>query len=330
MREDRVDFSIIIRMAISLFPIFLGLPTVAVVMCAYNLAMSIILLGPVTSIVSSLTAALISMLFYGFIVQGGELLGLFVALEAILMGAICGVVFLKRQSFYKGVWLSGAGYLTVSYINMMQSAHKMGQSVADYLTLASFEQIKVQFMQTIGQIQLGEEEIVAIFDAIRKIIVMVIPSTLVLMSIIIGYIVMWCVNYFLRKIPAFKKDAHSFALLRMPKMAVLFMIFVTVLCFVFKSDDIFYVLINVVVVFGGLCFFSGMSVVDFFLRRKIEKMLPRIGVHFLIYMLSGFITGIIPYANIIFVYIVIAMLDSFVNIRRIKPIKEEGEVNEEE
>ena len=329
MREDRINFSIIIRMALSLLPVFLGLPTVAVVMCAYNLAMSIILIGPVTGLVSSLSTVLLSMLFYGFIAPVGELMGLFLALEAIIMGVICAVVMLKGYSFYKGVWLSGIGYLAISFIEVMHSAHKMGQSVADYLTLASFEQIKIQFLQMIEQLQIGEKEIMAVFEAIRKITVMVIPSTLVLMSIIIGYTVMWCVNYFLRKIPAFKKDAHSFALLRMPKMAILFMILVSVLCFVLKSENIVYVLINVAVVFGGLSFFSGMSVVDFFLRKKIKAMFPRIGVHFLIYMLSGLITGIIPYANIIFVYVIIAMLDSFINFRRIKP-SEEGESNEEE
>ena len=47
-------------------------------------------------------------------------------------------------------------------------------------------------------------------------------------------------------------------------------------------------------------------------------------------MISGIITGIIPFANIFLIYILLSVVDSFVNIRRIETNDKEGEINEEE
>lgn len=330
MREEKINLSIIIRIAVSLIPIFLGMPTIAMIICAYNIAMSLILIGPMTCLISSLSAVLLSMLFCGFIAVGGELQGLFLSLEAVLAGVVCAVVTIRRESFYKGIWLTAAAYLIPSYINVMQSAHKAGQSVSDYLTLASFDQIKLSLAQTLSQLQLSEETLFEILDTIRETTIMIIPSVLVIVSIVIGYAIMWYVNYTLRKLPVKNREDHSFSRLRMPRLSIIVFVLVVIAFFVSKSQKFDYVLVNMLVVLGTLCFFSGMSVVDFYLRKKIKNIFPRLLIHFAIYMISGVFTGIIPFANIFLIYILLSVVDSFVNIRRIKTNDKEGEINEEE
>lgn len=330
MREEKINFSIIIRIAMSLIPIFLGMPTIATIVCAYNIAMSLILIGPMTCLISSLCALFLSMLFCGFIAIGGEVQGLFISIEAILTGVVCAIMTVKRESFYKGVWLTAAAYLVPSYINVMQSAYKTGQSVADYLTLASFEQVKVSLAQTLSQLQLSEEALIDILDTIREITIMIIPSVLVIVSIVIGYAIMWYVNYSLRKLPIKNKTEHSFSELRMPRISIIILILIFALFFVSSSEKMDYIFINMIVVLGGLCFFSGMSVVDFYMRKKIKNVFPRVLSHFLIYTVSGIITGIIPYVNIFLIYIIVSAVDSFANFRRIGKNVQEGETDEKE
>ncbi|MBR1969955.1 MAG: DUF2232 domain-containing protein [Clostridia bacterium] len=335
MKQERINFSIILRIALSLVPIFFGMPTVAVVLCAYNIAMTITLIGPVTTLVSSLCAVCFSMFFCGLIAPGGELQGLYNALEAVLMGLGAGTIFVKRESFYKGVWISSGAYLVVSYINVMQESHKVGMSVAQFLTEAPFQSISVQISAMLSEMKLDETAIISVIELIKSTTIMIIPSMLIISSVLIGYAVMWFVKNSLNKLPIKEKIDHSFATIRMPKVMAVFMILSLVLSFVIKNEEAGFVLINVFAVLASLGFFSGMSVVDFYLRKKIKNIFGRLCIHLAIYFFSAFITGIIPFANIFIVYTLMGATDAFVNIRRLKKNaeetpKEEEEVHEEE
>ncbi len=330
MKQERINFSIILRIALSLVPIFLGMPTIAVVLCAYNIAMTVVLIGPVTTFISSLCAVCFSMFFGRFIAQGGELGGLYIALESVLTGLCAGIIIVKRESFYKGVWLSSAAYLFVSYANVMQESHNAGMSVTEYLTDAPFQNMSVQISAMLGEMNLDETVILKIIEAVKIATITIIPSMLIISSVVIGYTVMWFVKNSLNKLPLKEKIDHSFSRLRMPKTMVIIMILSLVLSFVIKNEKIGFVLINVFAVLASLGFFSGMSVVDFYLRKKIKNIPGRLCVHLAIYFLSAFIAGIIPFANIFIVYILIGATDAFINIRRIKKNTEENSHQEEE
>lgn len=324
MKQERISFSIILRIALSLVPIFLGMPTIAVVLCAYNIAMTVSLIGPVTTLISSLCTVCFSMFFCGFIMQGGELAGLYIALEAVLMGICSGIIIVKRESFYKGVWLSSAAYLMVSYINVMQESHASGVSVAEYLTAAPFQSMSLQLSAMLKEMNIDETAILKIIEAVKNATITIIPSVLIISSVFIGYIVMWFVKNSLNKLPIKEKIDHSFSRLRMPKLMVIIMLLSLALSFVIKNEEIGFVLINVFAVLASLGFFSGMSIVDFYLRKKINSVPARICAHLAIYFLSAFIAGIVPFANIFVIYIIAGAADAFVNIRRIKKNMQEN------
>lgn len=335
MKQERINFSIILRILLSLVPIFFGMPTIAVVLCAYNIAMTAVLIGPVTTLISSLCAVCFSMFFCGFIAPGGELQGLYNALEAVLAGLCAGIIIVKRESFYKGVWLSSAAYLIVSYANIMHESHKAGMSVAQFLIEAPFQDMSMQISAMLSEMKLDETAIISVIELIKSTTVMIIPSMLIISSVIIGYAVMWFVKNSLNKLPLKERIDHSFAHLRMPKAMVIIMVLSLALSFVIKSEEAGFVLINVFAVLASLGFFTGMSIVDFLLRKKIKNLFGRLCMHLAIYFLSAFITGIIPFANIFIVYTLMGAADAFINFRRIKKNteetpKEEEEVHEEE
>ena len=330
MKQERINFSIILRIALSLVPIFFGMPTVAVVLCAYNIAMTAVLIGPVTTLISSLCTVCFSMLFCGFIAPGGELHGLYNALEAVLAGLCAGIIIVKRESFFKGVWLSSAAYLIVSYANIMQASHKAGMSVAQFLTEASFQSMSMQLSAMLSEMKLDEAAIISVVELIKNTTIMIIPSMLILSSVLIGYAVMWFVKNSLNKLPLKEKINHSFAHLRMPKVMVIILALSLVLSFVIKSEEAGFVFVNVFAVLAALGFFTGMSIVDFYLRKKIKNFFGRLCLHLAIYFLSAFIAGIIPFANIFIVYILVGALDAFINFRRIKKNTEEAPKEEEE
>ena len=271
-----------------------------------------------------------SMFFGRFIAQGGELAGLYIALEAVLTGLCAGIIIVKRESFYKGVWFSSAAYLIVSYANVMHDSHNMGMSVAEYLTDAPFQNMSMQISAMLGEMNIDETVILKIIEAVKIATITIIPSVLIIGSVLIGYSVMWFVKNSLNKLPLKEKIDHSFSRLRMPKTMVVIMILSLVLSFVIKNEKIGFVLINVFAVLVSLGFFSGMSVVDFYLRKKIENIPARFCAHLAIYFLSAFIAGVIPFANIFIVYILLGAIDAFINIRRIKKNIEENPQNEEE
>lgn len=89
-----------------------------------------------------------------------------------------------------------------------------------------------------------------------------------------------------------------------------------------------YVFINVFVVLGSLCFFSGLSLVEYFLRKKFKNPFPRIIIHFVIYSILSGLVLFIPFANYLTVYILIGAVDAFADFRKITKKKKEGEACE--
>ena len=116
---------------------------------------------------------------------------------------------------------------------------------------------------------------------------------------------------------------HSFSEITVPKAVSLFFVLAFALMFFVKNEMLTYVLANSSVVFGSLCFFGGMSVADFYIRRIIPGTVIRVIIHFALYMFSAFMAGISPYLNIFTVYILLGIVASFVNIRAKKVQEDE-------
>ena len=312
-KNERVNLGAVIRVLLALIPIIFGMPTVAMVFCAYIISMYFLTCGPLTFIAGSLCSVVISMFLYGTISETGQLDGLFLAAESILCALSCSVTIMKKKNFFYGVYLAAVAYLSLSFINISQQAHKVGISVAEFLTDAPIKLARIQLEGILENANVGNELINNIINMIKELAVMMIPSVLVIISVVIGYIMMWIISYPFRKTEVFPK--HSFAQIRFPRVAA-GIIAIAALLWIVAPANLKYICANVVFILCALAFFSGMSLVEFFLKKKIKSFFGRLIIHTVLYMFSLSVAGVSPFINIFTIYTVLAMIDSFVDIRR--------------
>ncbi len=321
MREEKLNFGIIIRVFVSLLPILFGMPTLAIILCSYNLAMSFMVFGPLTALVSSLCSICISMFLGGSYGPKAELSGLVWALQAILCsgGAIYG--FIRKRKFALGLSYATIGFLTPQFIYLQYSAHLEGVTIAQTL-VPSVEELKSLAEGFFANIQPNIDS--SIFDRVltitHSVTTMLIPSTLIVSSMVIAYIVLWAISVQMRKLPI--GIVHSFSHIKVSRLTVVFLtisiIFVTV-GLAWSDKMILTVALNMLVVLSSMCFFAGMSLIDYFARKFIPFTFLRIILHAIISL------------NVFFIYIIAAFVDSFANFRKLPVIyKKRGEANEAE
>lgn len=315
MNEERVNFGIVMRTAFSLIPLLFGLPTPAMVLCAYNISMSYMVCGPITAVASSLCTVCLSMVLCGFFGAAGQLQGLYIGLQAVLCAAACIYAVRKKSGFYTGMRLAAAAYLLPSCADLYFSAKKAGESIADFLTKQPLELMKSQLHALCAQVGTGTESVDALLSVITKFTVMIIPSVLIISSTVIGYIVMWCVCAPLRKTPM--RVPHSFAMIRTPKTVVLLLAAALGAAALSDNSTVTYAAVNVAMIFSAVCFFGGMSIADYYMRRVIYSTVLRVIIHFIIYILSAALSGVTLYVNIFTVYILLGAVGAFVNLRRL-------------
>jgi len=318
MKEERINFGVILRIALSLLPVLFGMTFPSMVLCSYHIVLSFLIFGPTTCVIGSLSTIGLSMMFCGMFGAAGELQGFYLGLQAVLCAAGCIYAIMGKRGFFTGAWLAAAGFLIPSYINMYTMAHSEGKSLAVFLTEIPIEMSKMQFDAMAQQTNIDMSVLSALMEKLFEFMTMIIPSILIVTSIAVGYIVMWVVCSSMRR-PPFSDSQyaikHSFGEITVPKTVSILAVITFVLTIVVKNEAVAYVLANAAVVFGSLCFFGGMSVVDFYMRRIVHSMFLRLTIHFVLYMFSAFMAGVNPYMNIFTIYILIGILASFVNIR---------------
>lgn len=329
MRQEKVNFQIIWKILVALLPILLGMPTVAMVICAYNIAMTFLCIGPVTALVASLCSICISMFFCGSYGEVAKLQGLFLGLEAALCGAMCAYTIIRKKGFYNGVWLAGGAFLILSFTELYNSAAKAGMSVAQYLTGAPMELFRMQAASlSEGGVNIPAETIETLIGAIERITVMMVPSILVISALGVGYGVMWLVTAQMRKLPV--GITHSFAKVKLPKTAVVIMALCLAAFLINPQGKLSYISLNALIVLAAVSFFAGMSFVDFYLRRFVKSTLLRVILHIFVFVFSTAFSGVSPYVNVFTVYILLASVDAFADFRKTGREEEGGMPDETE
>lgn len=222
---------------------------------------------------------------------------------------ICGCE--EKGLFYRHLYVCGS-VLVLSVANLRILSSKAGQSIADFLTAAPLEFLKTQAETVPAGNAVSADNITKLIDYIGKITVMLLPSVLVVSSVVVGYIVMWCVAVSLKRTPLSMN--HSFAQLKMPKSAFFVMIAVFLLWHI--GGKAAGVLGNVFAILWALFFICAVSLVDFFLRKAIKPAFLRVIIHFVIYSVFSVLVRINPFVNIFVLYVILASVDSFVDLRR--------------
>ncbi len=332
MREEKLGFGIVFRIGICLLPILFGYSLPAMIWCSFNLVMSFIVFGPLTFTVSSLCAVCISMFFSGFLGEGQKVSGLFLALQSVFCAGACIWTYARRKSFFSGVWLASIGYLVPMFMDLRYAASKAGMSVAGYLIDAPINMIKSGY-EMLRSESLPKEELADItklaemVESFREPLSLIVPSILILSSILIGYIIMWCVNARMKSVPTGVE--HSFSTIRVPRSLVAIIVIAVALIILDIDQTVFVVCVNIVIVLMTLCGFAGISFVDFYLRKNIASRLLRIIVYFAAVMISPMALSVmnIPLVNVFTICSLIALVDSFFDFRK---LKRKGNLNETE
>jgi len=327
MRNEKLNFSVIIRVFISLIPLLFGMPSLTIVLCAYNILMSFVVFGTMSAFVSSLTAVCIAIFIGQFYGNAGALSGLATVLQAVFssVGIIYG--YLLKRKFSHGMILGTAGILIPQFFFIKSQAANIGASVAQ-LIIPNVEDVQEILSATMAQVQpaLSELQLREIAIYINKFTTMLIPSVFIITSLVLAYVVIWTISIPLNKLNIGLK--HSFAYIRIPKiMSVVFvMLFIVSLATIGipLNEYLSVLLLNMNMILSFICFTAGLSIVEFFLRKFIKFTPLRVFFHIAIL----FVVPIVSLG-----YILISCIDSFINFRKIEPINntnKKGENSETE
>ena len=314
MREDKLSFAIIIRVLFSLLPILFGMPTVATIVCAYNIAMTFLAVGPLATTVSSLFAVAGAMFICSTVGVGGEVTGLVIGIQAVLAAVGCIIGLFKKRDFYKGLFLATGGILLPQIIYENSVAHSNGMRLADMLvpSIEDFNSIVAQTFETFPAEFISAAEQVGVTVEMvsqlsRNLMIMIIPSVIIVSSLAVAYILMWAVASPLRRMTNNQK-IHSFSRIKIPCGFTIVSILATIYLLFFANSAnsmVVTILLNMLIVISAIALLAGVSFADYYFRKALPFALPRIIIHVLVII------------NFFPAYILAAMIDSFANFRKL-------------
>ena len=319
MRKERLNFGVVLRTIVSLLPMIFGVPTLAIITCSYNIAMSFMVFGPLTTFATSLCTVCFSMFIGAGVGAGGELTALVIGLQAVLSALGCIYGYLYKKKFSIGMYWTAAGILIPEYLYAQYQASSRGLSVVQAMVPSAEEMKNVvyQALSNLPEDELGvlAPEINKVMNLINNFVSMLIPSVFIIISLVLAYVVMWAVSVQLRKLPVGMK--HSFSKIKIPKtMTIVFLLVILILILTGVSEklaipaSVTAVLLNMMLVLQTLAMFSGISFIDYFLRKIVR---------FTAFRVIIYVTAIVAFPIVSLAYTIAGCIDSFADFRKLKP-----------
>ena len=329
MRKEKLGFGVILRAFISLLPLMFGMPVLAVITCAYNIVMNFIVFGALSAVVSSLCTACIAMVMGEAMGMSGVLSGLALSVEATLAAAGCIYGYLFKKKFSQGLCLTTAGVLVPMFLLSWYQSSSLGLSVSEAM-IPGAEEIESQVTMSLGTVasSVPPEIIKQVSLLTVKMAEIMLPSVLIITSLLLGYVIMWAISAQMKRLPFGIR--HSFSEIRLPKITVVItivllaaligMIAVPSIKF---PEAVFAVVLNMFLILYAVLLFSGISAFEFYLRKIVKLAFFRIIIHILI-------ISFVPF--ILLIYPLLACLDSFLDFRKLPSadFSKDGETDETE
>ncbi len=318
MRKERLNFGVVLRTIVSLLPMIFGVPTLAIITCSYNIAMSFMVFGPLNAFATSLCTVCLSMFIGAGAGAGGELTALVIGLQAVLSALGCIYGYLYKKKFSLGMYWATAGILIPEYFYVQYQASSRGLSVVQAM-VPSVEEMKNIVSQALSNLPETELEVLApeinkIISLTNNFVSMLIPSVFIIISLILAYLVMWAVSVQLRKLPVGLN--HSFSRIKIPKtMTIVFLLVVFILVITGVSEKLVIpasvtaVLLNMMFVLQTLAMFSGISFVDYFLRKIVR---------FTAFRVMLYVGTLVIFPVVSIAYTIAGCIDSFADFRKVK------------
>ncbi len=209
--------------------------------------------------------------------------------------------------------LSLAQTTFVDKINMIDEIEKMYDSI--YTTYVS--------IIAGSGINQNPEEISVIFNAVKELSVMLIPSVLILSCIILSYI---HIVFSRDMLKMYLKQEHNqieyFYQIRTGKLLSTMTIILLLLTYFSGSSYFASGVYNFAVIAGFIYVINGLAVVYFLLIKKTKKVSISIIILTLGIIVSIITSIIMPVANIFTVLFIVGLMDTTFNFRKLKKVGE--------
>lgn len=311
MRKSDFGIGIFLRPIIMLLPLMMGSPFLSYCLCSYNNVMTFISGGPAVGFVTCAYTALAAAAV-GAWMNMGSAASLFLAAQISAVSLICTLCVVKRKSFYTGMLACSCAYGIANVLELKSGADAAGLSIAEnvWKIFPTLGDIQSTLPSTSGA---DMEYIAKLLEYTEKYVKLSIPGIIAVGAAVGGYGVMWLVSASVRK--TVLDNGHSFSDIRLGKGTLIFGAAGAAMLFV-PVEEIQALGLNALIIFLFVCFCAGISLTEYFLRKKVKALFARIVIHGAVLLAGSLIGAMIPFLNVIFVYILLGIMDSFVSIRK--------------
>jgi len=272
---------------------------------------------------TSVCAAVCSVLIM-FVITGEFISAFSLAVAFAVPGLVAGICLKKRYNFFYSIVFTGASFLVGLILELLLIKLFMG-GIDNMLTefLSGAQDALEETLSVMTDKNAGvdiSQATKTLMDTIVYTAKLYFPSILIVSSLFSAYLMYSFAGLILKKLKLCKAEIVPFYMLRAPRSMSTAAVVLYIISFFLKPDSVisaaFYNIIFVIYTFIGFC---GFSFVDYKFKSVIKKGFIRALVYTLILLFGGVFLSMI-----INVFIILGILDSSMNFRRISAIDEES------
>lgn len=266
-------------------------------------------------------AVVSSVVFFAFC--GQILSAVSMIISNAIPGIAAGVCIKKRYNLFTSVIYTGTAFLVGIMVEILMIRFFMGglDAVLEQIfenTRKTAEGLGAMMTES-GGTGLDKNSINSAIEMVKTTFRMYFPSMLVIISCLAGYILYSVYVFIIRRLRLTSIIVRPFSMLRTPR-GMVNTAFILYVVSIFISEDSYVraAILNVATVLYSFIIISGFSCIDYKLSKKIKKGALR----GLIYVLVMVVLGVLmPF--IMNICLIIGLLDSSMNFRRISPFTED-------
>lgn len=189
------------------------------------------------------------------------------------------LVYKKRINFLNGVFLGTFLFLLSFGCSVYVSELLYGYSPIDYAVNSTVSNFMTWYESTPGITAQQISEMKQAMVLLKDIYFVLMPTVIVVSNLFWSYLFLMLAKGILA---LFRKDVSGFSKFcdfKMPKSAVLFAIAAYILSMLFKVQQVGYAFMNFASIIFIVTSFCGLSMVDFWLRKKIRFSIIRVVIY---------------------------------------------------
>lgn len=289
----------------------------AVFICGLPVAYLVIRHGMKTAL-TSFAVSIILLL----IITGNIITVVLTACVVLLPGLTAGCLISKNNRYYSTLFAVCASVLFGVLVNiMMIDVFTGGENGVVGMVDEAINSTKNILMPVIEEAQnngiTGMTEMVdSLLSQTKTAFLSYFPTILIIYSLAVGYLVLASVIFFMKRLRVKNYGYIRFSMIKAPK-SMSFVLVILMLVSFFSNDTTIYTLVlkNVVAVLSFILAVNGLSIIDFSLKKSVKSGYARFGIY-----MAVIVVGYIILSVIFYLLMLVGMIDSTRDIRRLKRV----------